>query len=268
VPGSTAVDRPANKPANAHAGHRQRVREKVFAGGMKDMADHELIEFLLFYAIPKRDVNLLAHALLDEFGSLDRLFAADEEALVKVPGVGPGVAKVLTAFASALRLYLAPRDRAAPADLTPERAAEIAGARFVHPTRQEMAALSVSGGGALLNCAVRDWDIVREPESVRWLIEQTLNCGAHQLILVWKRYGPARRLTRAELEALNEIVVVLGGVEIRLIDLVLLHPDALISLRREKLLVEQAAPGTLALASDDGHGDFIVDSLPDEAEKT
>ena len=131
----------AGGAAHAHAGHRQRMRGKVFSGGMDSMPPHELIEFLLFYAIPKRDVNALAHALLNEFGSLERLFTADESELRRVPGIGSGAAKLIVAYGAAMRQYLDSRAVSTDWTFSVPGAIETANAHFVHPTRQEMAAL-------------------------------------------------------------------------------------------------------------------------------
>ena len=53
-----------------HTGHRQRLRERFRAQGLAGFAEHEVLELLLIYAIPQKDVNPLAHALLERFGSL------------------------------------------------------------------------------------------------------------------------------------------------------------------------------------------------------
>ncbi len=83
------------KTENIHANHRERVRSKVVKYGMQQFHDHEVLELLLFYAIPRVDTNPLAHALLERFGSIDRLFSASIHELVAVPGVGEKVAVLL-----------------------------------------------------------------------------------------------------------------------------------------------------------------------------
>ena len=60
-----------------HEGHRERIREAYRKQGMDGMADHVILEMLLTYVIPRRDVNGLAHALLNRFGSLTDVLAAD-----------------------------------------------------------------------------------------------------------------------------------------------------------------------------------------------
>lgn len=73
--------------AGEHAGHRQRMRERFLAGGLEGFADHEVLELMLFYAIPQRNVNPLAHRLLDRFGTLHAVLEAPVEELMKVEGV-------------------------------------------------------------------------------------------------------------------------------------------------------------------------------------
>lgn len=89
--------------AGEHAGHRQRMRERFRAGGLEGFADHEVLELMLFYAIPQRNVNPLAHRLLDRFGTLHAVLEAPVEELMKVEGVGQYAALLLSLFSHAAR---------------------------------------------------------------------------------------------------------------------------------------------------------------------
>lgn len=80
---------------SVHTGHRARTRAEFLRGGAAAMEDHRLLELLLFYAIPKKDVNPLAHRLVEQFGSLSGVFHATYEQLIKVPGVGHNTAVLL-----------------------------------------------------------------------------------------------------------------------------------------------------------------------------
>lgn len=79
-----------------HEGHRERLRQSYLYGGADAMHEHQLLELLLTYAIPRRDVNPLAHELISTFGSLSKVLAADPHELMQVPGVGPNAAILLT----------------------------------------------------------------------------------------------------------------------------------------------------------------------------
>ena len=70
-----------------HANHRQRMRKRFEETGFDGFSDHEVLEYILFHAIPRKDVNPIAHALMDHFGGLDRVLEASEQELTQVEGV-------------------------------------------------------------------------------------------------------------------------------------------------------------------------------------
>lgn len=80
---------PQSKPEKPHyLGHRQRLRERLHKGGADALPDYELLELLLFLAIPRGDVKPLAKRLLDRFGSLAATLGADAKELAEIDGVG------------------------------------------------------------------------------------------------------------------------------------------------------------------------------------
>ncbi|MBR0081271.1 MAG: DNA repair protein RadC [Clostridia bacterium] len=81
-----------------HAGHRARLREQFLKSNPEAFSDHQLLELLLFYAIPRQDVNPLAHRLLKEFGSLNAVLSATEDELCAVEGIGPQTSALLRLF--------------------------------------------------------------------------------------------------------------------------------------------------------------------------
>lgn len=71
-----------------HDDHRARLRRRFEKSGLRDFDEHTALELLLTYAIPRRDVNELAHRLIDEFGGFDRVLEAPAERLREVEGMG------------------------------------------------------------------------------------------------------------------------------------------------------------------------------------
>ena len=96
-----------------HSGHRQRVKEEFLSGGLESFPDHRALELLLFYALPRADVNPLAHTLLNTFGSLSGVMDADPEELMKVEGMGEHTAVLIKLVPALAAKYLASRTSAA-----------------------------------------------------------------------------------------------------------------------------------------------------------
>lgn len=88
-----------------HANHRQRMRKRFEETGFDGFSDHEVLEYILFHAIPRKDVNPIAHALLNHFGGLDRVLEASEQELTQVEGVGPATARLICLFLAVDRRY-------------------------------------------------------------------------------------------------------------------------------------------------------------------
>ncbi|HWT12011.1 MAG TPA: DNA repair protein RadC [Allosphingosinicella sp.] len=90
---------------NDGSGHRARLRQRLIEGGPDALLDHELVEYLLALAIPRRDTKTLAKKLIRDFEGFGPLLAADAEAIVRIGGVSEGAAAAIKiAQAAALRL--------------------------------------------------------------------------------------------------------------------------------------------------------------------
>lgn len=83
--------------ARVHGGHRARMKEKLMLFGDQIFDDHELLEMLLYHAIPMRDTNPIAHRLLAVFGSVEGVFSATKEELMTVEGVKEKTAELILA---------------------------------------------------------------------------------------------------------------------------------------------------------------------------
>lgn len=78
----------SNNNKSIHEDHRFRMKQKYLENGLSAFADHEILEFLLFYAIPRKDVNPIAHHLLSHFGSISGVLEASVESLKQIEGIG------------------------------------------------------------------------------------------------------------------------------------------------------------------------------------
>ena len=87
-----------------HKGHRERLKKR-FLNSPDSFEDHELLELILFYSIPRKNTNETAHKLLERFGSLKGILDASVDALVEVDNIGDNTALYIKAMAKLLSRY-------------------------------------------------------------------------------------------------------------------------------------------------------------------
>ena len=91
---------------NVHEGHRDRLRNKFLENGFQGFDPHNILELLLFYSIPRKDTNEIAHNLLNHFGSLKYVFEADYNELVKVNGISKNSATLIKMIPKIFQEYM------------------------------------------------------------------------------------------------------------------------------------------------------------------
>jgi DNA repair protein RadC len=97
--------------SSLHSGHRERIKNRFIRNGLKDFDHHSILEMILFFGIPQKDTNEIAHTLLKEFGSISCVFDAPYEELCKVKGVGTHIATLIKLFPCVSSVYLDDKNR-------------------------------------------------------------------------------------------------------------------------------------------------------------
>lgn len=90
---------------NIHKDHRKRVRELVNKVGLKNLPEHQQLEYLLMFAMPRIDVNPLAHRLIKKFGSLTNVLNASPSQLESIEGCGKILSQYLSCFKDVIDIY-------------------------------------------------------------------------------------------------------------------------------------------------------------------
>ncbi len=92
-----------------YLGHRKRIRARYEAGGFAGWPDYEIVEFILFYALPRKDTKILAKKLIKQFKSIKGLIDADSDDIRMVAGVGQNVLNIISVIKDVAELYLKQR---------------------------------------------------------------------------------------------------------------------------------------------------------------
>lgn len=115
---------------NIHAGHRARLKRKFLNSNSEDFEPHEALEILLFYALPQKNTNIIAHELLQRFGSLSGVLEADVADLIKVDGIKEHTATLIKLQTAMFRMYLKDKYSVKNIKITPDNAGEYAKSLF------------------------------------------------------------------------------------------------------------------------------------------
>ena len=202
-----------------HDGHRERVRRRFLEGGLSGFADHEILELLLCYAIPQGDVNPLAHALMDRFGSLSGVLSAPVELLTQVKGVGERTAVLLRLVPQAAR-------RARLADMEREvilNTRENVGAYLLELFSQErneaVYQICLDGKGKLLACRrLGEGSASAVNLDMRKVVENAILHSASSVILAHNHPSGIALPSSDDQAATEQVRVALGAIGVRLED--------------------------------------------------
>lgn len=93
------------KDKNPHTNHRERMRQKVKLHGLENFPQHEILEFLLYPLIPRKDTNSIAHELIDKFGSLEKVLDSSPEMLMSVKNMTANASLYLSSLPKIIGLY-------------------------------------------------------------------------------------------------------------------------------------------------------------------
>lgn len=180
---------------NIHQGHREKMRQRFLKSGLESFADHEALELLLYYAIPRRDTNPIAHRLMERYGSLTAVLSAPAEDLKKVEGIGESAAVLLKIAGQIGR-------KARLSDATQSRAmtdVETVGAylleRYAGETHEVIYELCLDRKGKLLACKrLHDGGAASAALDIRKVVENAILTSASTVILAHNT--PAASLCR------------------------------------------------------------------------
>ena len=236
-----------------HAGHRARLRERYAREGMGGFAPHEVLEFLLTFAIPRIDVNPLAHRLIDHFGSLSAVLEAPAEELKQVEGIGEKAAALLSALLPILRAYeqdkLSPHRRLT----TYNDLAAFCRSLFLGECHEKFYALRFNARLGLLSAALIAEGTPTEVSFLpRKIMQELIRRNAAGAVLTHNHPSGSPFPSTEDIALTRDIQALLEGVGIRLYDHVIVAGQQEYSFFAHHDLVTENSPfpGENALAAD------------------
>jgi DNA repair protein RadC len=206
-------------PEKLHGGHRQRVKNRFLAEGLDGFADHQVLELLLFYCIPMKDTNELAHKLLQEFGSLAGLLEASPQEICTRCKVSENTAVLLSLMPSLSRRYFKGKWGEKPLLNSSSKAGEYAISLFVGRTYEVFYVLCLDAQNRVNYAAlVHEGTINEAPVYPRLIVETALRHQASKIILAHNHPGGTLCPSSADKDVTQRIVTALGAIAIQVAD--------------------------------------------------
>ena len=222
---------------NVHDGHRGRKKRQFLENGLDAFQEHEVLELLLYYAIPRKDTNPIAHGLLKKFGSLDAVFAAPVEELMRVEGVGENAAALIHLIQPLYRRIRISATEEETVLNSVEKAGAFFVGRFAGERTESMYQACLDAKGKLLNVQkLASGDVNFVHADIRGIVQNALLCRASAVILAHNHPSGVALPSDADNAVTLQVRDVLQSVGVVLFDHIIVADDDFVSLRQNGLL--------------------------------
>ena len=227
----------AAKPPSYLADHRARLRERFMSGGAGPMPDYELLELVLFRAIPRQDVKPLARRLIDTFGDFARVLAAPDTRLAGIDGVGPAVVTELKIVAAAAQRMARSRVLCRPVLSSWDALLDYCHTAMAHEGTEEFRVLFLDRKNVLIADEAQGRGTVDHvPVYPREILKRALELGASALILVHNHPSGDPTPSEADITMTERIRIGAEVMGITIHDHLVIGAGREVSFRREGLL--------------------------------
>lgn len=209
----------SGKAGGVHEGHRGRMKERFLTGGLASFSDHEIVELLLFYALPYRDTNDLAHALVQHFGGWTRVLDAHYDDLLAVPGVTPHVATLLVLAGEVSRKYHRDMTGVIRQLYSTETIIKHVVPLFLGAKNEKVMMVCLDNKRKHLNTTCLFEGSVNSAQfNVREAVQQALRDNATQIVLAHNHPNGFAFPSAADIATTKRMMEILRPLDIRLID--------------------------------------------------
>jgi len=214
-----------------HDGHRERLRGMFLENGLDGMTDIQALELLLTYAIARKDVNPLAHDLLNRFGSLSGVLDADPAELQKVPGVGEHTAALIALLPQLMRRYGIRKNETGVILKTTEEIGRYLMPYFFGATEEKVCLLCLDAKCKVLDCRVLcSGNVNAVAVNVRKILEEALRHNASTAVLAHNHVAGVALPSREDLDTTKQVFNALEPIGVILADHLIFSGNDYVSL--------------------------------------
>lgn len=223
---------------NPHSGHRDRLRKKFLDNSFDGLEMHEILELMLYYGIPRKDTNPIAHKLIDSFGSISAVFDAPIDKL-KEQGISENCAIYLKLIPQICRLYIEDKHNNDDKIIDVENAGEKLKHKFVGRDYEAVVLLLLDSKHKEVFCGVVSKGSVSACEVyVRKIIELAVMYNAKFAVLAHNHPSGLALPSNDDIYTTGKVFKALKLIQVALIDHVIVADDDYVSLRESGFMDE------------------------------
>ncbi len=214
-----------------HEDHRQRLKNRFLKDGLDSFEGHNVLELLLFFSVPRRDTNPIAHELMNAFGSLAKVMDAPFEELVKVRGVTAHTAALIKLIPELSRRYLDSRDAVGSVLADTTSAGRYILPKFVGRRDEAVLLICLDNKRKVLDCSIIFEGSVNSAQiSIRKILEYVLRFNATSVIISHNHPGGIAIPSKEDLATTQKIRAALDTIHVTVLDHIIVAENDYVSL--------------------------------------
>ena len=216
---------------NLHEGHRKRLKQRFINDGLSTFEDHNILELLLFYSIPRSDTNEIGHKLLKKFGSLSNVFDAPVEELCTIEGIGEHSAVLIKLIPEICNIYNTDKTE----NVTVINSTNLAGRyfvpRFMGKTSEEVHIMLLDDKKKFIKSEMISKGTVNASSvSIRKIVASAINSNATGVVLAHNHPGGVALPSSSDIVTTKRIYNALKLMDIQLCDHIVVADNDYVSM--------------------------------------
>lgn len=227
-----AKEKTERKPKNLHSGHRERTKKQLLEGGFNDTTpSHVLLETLLYFSVPQRDTNPLAHQLLNTFGNIGSVLSAPRAELLKIKGITDNTVSLFRIMAAVERRAMLEENARNDSVTTYDEVGAYLVRQFANIREENVGILFMKGSGKIVMFDfVGGGDLATVGINTRRIVELSVKCDATMAVLCHNHPSGVALPSPRDIEITKGLISTLNNLGIRLVDHVIVSGRDFVSL--------------------------------------
>ena len=227
-----AKEKTGKKAVNLHSGHRERTKKQLLEGGFNDTTpSHVLLETLLYFSVPQRDTNPIAHQLLNTFGNIGSVLSAPREELLKIKGITDNTFSLFRIMAEVDRRVMLEENARKDSVTTYDEVGAYLVRQFAGLREENVGILFMKGSGKIVMFDfVGKGDLATVGINTRRIVELSVKCDAMMAVLCHNHPSGNPLPSPRDIEITKGLISTLNNLGIRLVDHVIVSGHDFVSL--------------------------------------